>query len=271
MTTKTHVKDLLPAYALGSLDDEEMVQVSEHLSNCPECRAELAAWQAVVDGMLLSAPGAAPLPDSKRRLMNHIRRMPQAEGSATTSPQPWWQRLFLPVPARMAFALGSLALVLILVLLFNNVSLSHRLQQLQPPQAQSIVPNPNPYIVGLRGTDLMPEARGIILIGTDGHQAVLIVEGLQPLDNLAYQLWLNRYDQLASAGYFTVSDRGRKAIELTAPDSFFNYRGFEITIEPAGGSLAPTGERVMDGFLNLLEMLDLLEGRQPQGQRLQQP
>ncbi len=270
MTTANHVKDLLPAYALGSLDDEEMVQVSEHLSNCPECRAELAAWQAVVDGMLLSTPQVAPLPDSKRRLMNHIRRMPQAEGSAAPD-QPWWQRLFLPVPARMAFALGSLALALILVLLFNNVSLSHQLQQAQPSQAQSIVQNPNPYIVGLRGTDLMPEARGIILIDTDGHQAVLIVEGLQPLDNLAYQLWLNRYDQLASAGYFTVSDRGRKAIELTAPDSFFNYRGFEITIEPAGGSLAPTGERVMDGFLNLLEMLDLLEGEQPEAQPLRQP
>ena len=258
MPLDMHVEDLLPAYALSSLDEDEVVLVTEHLAVCEACRAQLAACQATVNGLLLSAPRAAPSPDSRRRLMRRIQRM-KSTAAAFPPKQPWWKhlpRLIQPVPSRAAFAFGLVAVAVIITLLFNNLSLSRQLQQAQSDESQRALQSPNPYLVMLRGTPLMPEARGIILINTDSHQAVLIVEGLQPLDNLAYQLWLNRYDHLATAGYFNVTDAGRRAIELTAPDSFFNYRAFVITIEPSGGSSEPTGDRVMDGFLDFLEMFD---------------
>ena len=40
MSKETHVLDLLPAYALGSLDSDEARRVEEHLSSCLVCRNE---------------------------------------------------------------------------------------------------------------------------------------------------------------------------------------------------------------------------------------
>ena len=41
------MKDLLPAYAAGSLPRADRDRVRAHLADCPRCRAELAAWQVI--------------------------------------------------------------------------------------------------------------------------------------------------------------------------------------------------------------------------------
>ena len=41
------MKELLPAYAAGSLDGADRDRVRAHLADCPHCRADLAAWQAI--------------------------------------------------------------------------------------------------------------------------------------------------------------------------------------------------------------------------------
>jgi putative zinc finger protein len=41
------MKDLLPAYAAGSLSGPDRDRVGAHLADCPHCRADLASWQAV--------------------------------------------------------------------------------------------------------------------------------------------------------------------------------------------------------------------------------
>ncbi len=37
-----HIDDLLPGFALGSLDEEEHREVLHHLTGCPRCRARIA-------------------------------------------------------------------------------------------------------------------------------------------------------------------------------------------------------------------------------------
>ena len=60
MRREAHVSDLLPAYALGCLDNEEAIQVDEHLATCSTCRAELTAYQDVADQLALAAPDVLP-------------------------------------------------------------------------------------------------------------------------------------------------------------------------------------------------------------------
>jgi hypothetical protein len=43
------MKDLLPAYAAGSLRGADRDRVRAHLADCPRCRADLAAWQVIAD------------------------------------------------------------------------------------------------------------------------------------------------------------------------------------------------------------------------------
>jgi hypothetical protein len=54
------MRDLLPAYAAGSLDARERDRVRAHLGDCPACRAELAAWRALADAA--RPAGVAPEP-----------------------------------------------------------------------------------------------------------------------------------------------------------------------------------------------------------------
>ena len=76
MTADTHaeIRDLIPAYALGNLDADEVADVTRHLADCASCRSELDAFGAVVDALALAAPEAAPSPEVRRRLLVAARR-----------------------------------------------------------------------------------------------------------------------------------------------------------------------------------------------------
>jgi anti-sigma factor RsiW len=45
------IRGLLPLAAAGALDAEEQARVTAHLSECPVCRDELAAWNVYTKGL----------------------------------------------------------------------------------------------------------------------------------------------------------------------------------------------------------------------------
>jgi len=254
MATDLHVKDQIAEYVLGILADEEAITVIEHLAVCAECREELAGHQQVLATLMLSAPAAEPSPDAREGLMARIAGPKTARPRRTFS---LGALLNSRLPAWAGLALGGLVIVLAALLLFQNAPLVPPQAPLHPVQQEA--QQTNPYLIKLEATDRMPQARGAVLIRTDGQQAILIVNGLEPLENLDYQLWLTRDDAPVSAGYFTVSDSGLLAIPLTMPDVVFSYLDMKVTIEPAGGSRLPTGTPVMRGFMDLAELLRLFE------------
>ncbi|HTZ51111.1 MAG TPA: zf-HC2 domain-containing protein, partial [Spirochaetia bacterium] len=50
------VRDLLPAFSLGILDEDESREVKEHLAGCAACRAEAASFHEVTARLAASAP-----------------------------------------------------------------------------------------------------------------------------------------------------------------------------------------------------------------------
>lgn len=60
------MKDWLPAYAAGSLQGADRDRVRAHLADCPRCRADLAAWQAIADAATpnTATPAAATPADA---------------------------------------------------------------------------------------------------------------------------------------------------------------------------------------------------------------
>jgi anti-sigma-K factor RskA len=242
MSTNIHVFDLLPAYTLDCLDEEELVRVSEHLAVCAECRAELRSYQAVTDQLALAVPHAVPPTRLKRRLMDRIQPSHPTRDSQPGSS--WWQR-WTQFMQRTTPIWGLASLFLILVLVVGNLLLWQQMRQTETtPQVQAM------RAVTLAGTQVAPGATGLVILSLDGRHGTLVVDGLPTLDpERQYQLWLIRDGQRTSGAVFSVSSDGYGSVWVSSPLPLSSYSAFGITIEPAGGSPGPTGDKVLGGTL----------------------
>ena len=235
-----HVLDLLPAYATGSLDADELRRVAEHLLNCWICREESRAFQAVADELTFAAPAAEPSSELKDRLMQRVgstrSKVPERASRPVSSPS-FWQRL-LPV-------WGVASLLLIVGLAASTFVLWQRVDNLEVATAPGGM-----RAVPLSATDAAPRATGFVLVSTDGEDGALIVDGLPPLgESEQYQLWLIRDGQRTSGAVFSTDEKHYGGTRIRAPRSLLEYSAVGITVEPAGGSPQPTGQQVLAGLL----------------------
>jgi len=241
MPAAEHMIELIPAYALDILDEAETRQVSDHLDICESCRVELRAYRAVVDDLPLAAVETQPPPQLKAKIMGQV-----AKSHPAPQPQPkasWWQQ----ASQRLAFkspAWGMVSLALIVLLGVSNLFLWQQLTGMQDSYQNTLATVP------LTGSEANPAATGLLVISRDGEHGTLVVDGLPTLDaSQQYQLWLIRDGQRTSGGVFSADAEGYGSLWINAPDPLISYHSFGVTIEPAGGSPGPTGERVLGGQL----------------------
>lgn len=233
-TTHSDIQDLLPAYALDSLDAAEAAQVAAHLEMCPACREELAAYEAVTDRLATAVPLVTPPPALKTRLMARaqtaVAPQPTRRQSIKERRQRWWHLSgWRPNSWRPALALAVVVLAVTTLVIW---------QQNRPV---------SPSQFTLTATEHAPEATGVITIAADGT-AALSIANLPPLTaEQQYQLWLIRDGQRDSGAVFSVNADGSAQVTIQAARPLTSYQAFGITIEPAGGSPGPTGDRVL-GF-----------------------
>lgn len=237
MENSEHVFDLIPAYALGSLDLEDEVVVSNHLSTCQVCFSELQSYQQVVDDLSSTIEVRDPPADLKDRLLRQVRDRGQAPSTARDS---WWVRLSSEFKRAPTLAIASLVLVLVFV--FSSIFLWVEVRGLR---AQT---SPTFTSVALEGTDFTPAASGVIIISQDGNYGSLVVDGLPASPpSQQYQLWLIQDGQRTSGGVFSVGEEGYASMRVYSALPLADFSEFGITIEPAGGSEGPTGEKVLGG------------------------
>lgn len=242
MSNEQHVSDQLAAYALDCLDDGEMVEVAEHLAACPVCRAELHAHESVADRLALAAPDAVPPAGLKDQIMGSLQTPRRAPAAVSRSSL--WQQ-FLERFRGTAPAWGIASLVLVALLVFTNLWWWRQTDR----DAPFVTPG-GMRVVAMAGTDAAPLAAGTLVISEDGEYGTLVVDGLPALDaDHQYQLWLNRDGQRTSGGVFTVNPEGYGALWIASPEPLSSYPDFGITVEPAGGSPGPTGDKVLGGSL----------------------
>jgi anti-sigma-K factor RskA len=103
-------------------------------------------------------------------------------------------------------------------------------------------------IVALPGTTEAPKANGLFYLG-DNNQALLALSGLPPLSSeQTYQLWLLPADQAPiPAGLLAVEAEPTTWLTVQLPADVQGFAAIGISIEPAGGSPAPTGPIVLLG------------------------
>lgn len=228
-----HVINDLPAYELGLLETQEAALVVKHLESCTSCYGEWQVYRRLTASLATLIPSVDPPQHLKARLISRI-----------TPKTP--RHVILQTIQSLRFSPGAAAriatVVLILALIFSNLLLWNRVNSLSHLQVSGFAS------VALSGTSVNPNAEGMIVYTTGGEYGLLVVNQLKELTpDLQYQLWLIRDGIRTSGGVFSVGKDGYAVLRIESPDLLTHYDGFGVTIEPAGGSTGPTGERVLAG------------------------
>lgn len=235
----------LPAYSLGALDAEELAALEAHLQTCADCTAELAEYRTISDGLLHALPPRTP-PARLRR--NLLTKLPSAS-NRTVSLLPLFQRL----------SLGQLVnAALMLILVISNVFAALQIRELRNEQAALTerISAEQAAIGMLAYPDtqvhaIVPDVQnltGSALVNKDRPMAVLLLWNLPKLEpTQIYQIWLiDQTGKPIGAGLFIPASGQAYTtalIQSSAPLGEFIAIG--VTVEPAGGSEQPTGERLL--------------------------
>ncbi len=288
--THEEVLELLPAFVVGALDPDEMLNVEEYIHAHPELMPRVHELELAAAKLAYVAP-AQPLPrDLHDKVMIRARASlqprPQGIPAQPRVPVPpprhaprasgfanWWRKraLFdLSMVAAVAAAIVLAifyrdALVQVNMLRAQLQTLEQEIASVQERNTQ--LENENVRlqgeldtrvnqlaaiggaqdVVALGGTDAAPTASGTLYVNeTSG---TLVLSNLQALEeDQIYQLWLIPPDgPPIPAGLLDQVGTDVQTISLTLPTTLDGVAAVGVSIEPPGGSTAPTGPIVLLG------------------------
>ena len=269
-----HPEDLLGAHALDALDGEEAALAEGHLEDCSQCREAVAELQRATTRLGMSvarreAPGG---------LLTKVMR---ALEPAAPPPTPikdsrrasfWsWPRainILAPVAAVVVVALFSVSVVF-------NIRISDRMEglerenaaltaqvaqsaQLESQAAEQVaetmqqlratnywLANPTNHSLALEPPGGSGASRGVLMVSSDGRQAMLLVSGMPEASPSSYEVWLMRPGHRSRAGEVEVDEGGWGTAVLVPGESVFGFDKVELTSEMAPGALPGPDDMVL--------------------------
>jgi len=222
------------AYVLDSLEPEERAAFEAHLAGCTECTAEVRALRAVTGALALSVPQRTPRHELRERVLGSL------PNPVHDKPAPRVGALilrWLPVAAALALALG---------LGVYSLLLQSRLTEAQ--SALAVLVAPDVARIDLAGEAVAPLARARALWSRERGMIFSVTNLPAPPEGRVYQVWVVTSAAPVSAGLLMPDASGAgSAFFDTAPD-IPPPVAVAVTLEPAGGVPAPTGERYLIGM-----------------------
>ncbi|MFE3454166.1 anti-sigma factor domain-containing protein [Nonomuraea sp. NPDC059194] len=238
LNTRQDVHMLAGAYALDAIDDEmERRRFEAHLDGCPSCAQEVAGL-AETAARLGQATAATPPPELKGRVLAEIGQVRQL---APTVARPQGSRRASAdrkVGARVAAAMAAVGLVAAAVLGVLAYRAHTELEELRSANRQvaAVLAAPD---ARLAGTTERRGVEGTVVLSRSAGRMVFLASGLQPLpDDKTYQLWQLTPGRAHPAGLLRPDEDGYTAPALAV--SVPGATAVGLTVEPAGGSAAPT-------------------------------
>ena len=265
--THDELRDLSGGYALGALDETDRRAFEAHLPTCPECAEDVRAFATVASGLAQAVPQVDPPVALRDRVLRAaVASDRPAEG---TEPRSWRGALaFLSTAAALiALALGlySASLNRRIRVLEEELRLAtaravdgqrqlvqYRVALDREAQVRAILAAPDLRRIDLAGQKAAPGASGRAFWSQ--AQGLVVAFDNLPLTNpdRVYQLWVIPPDKGAapiSAALLERQPDGR-AIALGAPGTAARVGVVAVTLEPAGGVPAPTGDMIVAGSVS---------------------
>ena len=238
-------EELKEAYALEALDEGERRDFEDYLRSHPERQSEIDDLTAVADLLALAPEELEPSTKLRNDIMANVRAESRTTRAAArqAARRPLLERLggFAGIGR---VALGAVAVVLIGLLSWNTILQRDEIQSLQGKvdSQQSAAAKNDARTIELKGSGATSGAT-VEVVEVDGDRAVLIAKGLPPIDKgKTLQLWVIKNDVPEPSGVFKP---GEKLVSTPVKNSLENADMVAITVEPAGGSPAPTTEPML--------------------------
>jgi anti-sigma-K factor RskA len=259
MMTHEQASELLAVYALDAVESEEHEQIESHLAGCPRCRAELDAHREVAaalgnsveplpEGLWSSiASRLPPRPDEEPPPMpSLVREGPGGEEPPAAGFRPASPRRLRPSRGRLisvasfAVAAAAVAAVLGVNLVHDNNRISN-LQNGVTASAAAALRAPGHKVVDVVSATHVELARFVVLPTGQGY---LVKSNLPTLSaTKTYQLWGVIKGRAISLGLLGQAPHGVAFTLAGSPQP----SKLGITVEPAGGSVVPTGSMLAAG------------------------
>ena len=277
-TDREQLRELASLHALGVLSDEERAELAKAMAG----DAELAAEVRQLEDTAGALGGVVPQVDPPARLRARVLAVAgieadDAAGTAAVSPV-GGRRADAPVVVRKSSALpGWLAAAAALVLasglglwaLQLRTSLDDMNARVERAEAEvvriqrtlgeaqeqtkvlqannAVLFAPDTLRVDLAGQPVAPGATARAFMSRQTG-LVFTANALPALPaDKAYQLWVIADGKPVSAGLVTPDPSGHAAQLFAMPSNLVALQAVAVTIEPAGGVPAPTGDKVLIG------------------------
>jgi len=248
----------LALYAVGALEAGSCAQLEQHLKQCPACLRELEAMRGDAALLALAVSGPAPPQRSRQRLLSAIAAGKEQQPESLRAfavRRPWWS--FAPVFASLLLAIFAI------LLLRENASLRRTNEQLAAQIIQSDKENHHAreVLALITAKDAMhislvsaktppaPHIKAIYQPSTG--RLVLMASNLNPLPaHMTYELWLiPKKGTPMPCGTFKPDAHGMAMMMPENPEipAWTEFKEFAVTMEPEGGSAAPTSDVLLRG------------------------
>jgi anti-sigma-K factor RskA len=235
-------------YALGSLDADERRVFEAHLAGCAECAAEVASLRPAVGALATAVPQVTPRPEMRDRVLGHVILSGASLPGSPGEPKgfaPQWRIAWLALAAAVVLAAG---IAMYAVRLHQQVAdLQGRLDEAR--SATSVLAAPDLARIDLQGQVAAPDARARAL-WSRSRGLVFSASNLPALPaGKVYQVWVVTAQDPVSAGLLVPDPSGGgTTYYMTSPDIGAPV-AVAVTLEPAGGVPAPTGDKYLVGTL----------------------
>jgi anti-sigma-K factor RskA len=239
--------DLIPAYALGALDEDECAEFESWLEDDPEAQAILADYHAVASHLLTLVPLRAAPDRLQADLRQRLAASSRGGGAARTGRLSERRMIWV-------FAAAALLVVAILGVVFAQI---HSVdEESSTPDAAKLYAQLVAQASSSRYTivagEVDADVSGNLIISSDGKQAVLCIWYLPSIaHDQTFQVWLiDTNGTRTSGGLFRADPSSQKAVYIRVPldQPVTAYQGVGVSLEPAGGSPyadRPTGPRIL--------------------------
>jgi len=259
-------------YVLGALAQEERAAFERHAATCPECTAELRALASVATALPYGVTQVEPPPTLRQKILTAAGQPVSARPNlAQFTPRPvrasrplargGW--LSAAAMLLVSVALGTYAWTLRTEIAALKADLREALVRLDRSEQQATVATRNVAVaegrlavllasdmtqVTLDGQPVAPRASGRAFLSRS-RGLVFTASDLPPAPpGKTYQLWVVTAQAPVSAGLLDLDQSGRVAQQFPTPPDLGAPVAVAVTLEPAGGVPAPTGDKYLVGL-----------------------